>query len=552
MRSSLLCVALAALPLASAAAQSPLRTLMNGTRSSRTTSAVFFDLEVRATAGVTLAALELHIASLAGTPGHANLYLMSGSYLNGIDQAELWAPVAASSITSAGLGATTLFSLADGVFLAPGIWGLALVTPGLQQRTTLGVQCSDNTTPGACANSSFSNAELVFRGGAETRFPFVPPVVSPLVWNGAIHYQVGAVPNARAERAIYGMGGFASLYRSYADSARLRAELEGRALRFTPDGDGYRVALEAASYWPPSAAAALVFALPVDDHEVRVPLSQPLPTPEGPQSTLYVHSNGIVTWGTSSTTFPGTPSYRPTGTAFLNGNHSGFYAWHDFNETEPGSGRIVFEEVAAQGRPHLVLTWDGVEEFASPERANPSTLQVRFDLASGEVVLSFVHLDDDTSTTLSDACIVGFAKAGPSYDPEPVELEIDLPLTTCGADLAPHLDASLPELGSRWTLSTLHFDPTVLFAFQLFGSTPFAGSGLDLAAFGAPGQRLYVLPDLASVPMLVQQGFAQLALPIPAQLDLVGATLYTQTVAPTSGNALGWALSAGLVARVGF
>ena len=139
---------------------------------------------------------------------------------------------------------------------------------------------------------------------------------------------------------------FNSAYQLFADAALASAALQGNSLQLINTGAGY------VGTWLPGAAGAL-FVTPVtptvlatgDDGEVNVTPSVPLPTPYGAQATLRVTGNGVIGFGNVAQTFPGTSSFTPTAAGFLNSNQGGFYAWHDYNSAEVGSGPVASEEI---------------------------------------------------------------------------------------------------------------------------------------------------------------------------------------------------------------
>jgi hypothetical protein len=75
---------------------------------------------------------------------------------------------------------------------------------------------------------------------------------------------------------------------------------------------------------------------------------------------------------------------------------------------------------------------------------------------------------------------------------------------------------------------------------------------LDLTPFGAPGNSLYVSPDLMLLLLPRYGGYTSAILPIPNQQSVVGVVLFIQTMHPdAAANALGWVFSAGREIRIG-
>lgn len=147
-----------------------------------------------------------------------------------------------------------------------------------------------------------------------------------------------------------------------------------------------------------------------DDGEVNVTPSVALPTPYGPQAALRVSGNGVVGFGNVALTFPGSNSFTPTAAAFLNGNLGGFYAWHDYNETEGGD--VQSEEIGGV----LYITYNNVENYSTPAGVNPSTLQFQLDLTSGNCTIAWVSVDTNNTSTFGSGHLVGVTAPGASLD----------------------------------------------------------------------------------------------------------------------------------------
>ncbi len=532
------------------AAQAQLATTFTGTSGQR---AAYFDLTVQPPNGVTLTALDLHCLAPAGTTVTVQVFTIPGTYLGYTDDPSPWTQGAAATFVSAGAGQMSFACLGAGMHLGVGAYGVAVVTVGSMQAQTGGTSCTSTTLPGACANSLYSNAHLTFAGGASAIAPFSPLVAHRRVWNGRIHYGLGNFPSACTETQVVGQGCFASTYELFADAAAAHQALEGRAVRFELSGASYRVSWGLDSYLPPGPAAVPAFAAPTDDGEQVVTPSQPLPTPQGLQAQLRVHSNGLLAWGPGPSTFPGTISWAPSADAFLNGDNGGIYAWHDFNENEPGSGRIVREERLVGGSPVLLLTWHGVENYpnAPATVANPSTIQFQLELATGTVTIVWHDVDADTSSAFGTAHLVGCTPGGPNADPGAVDFAAELPLVTAATDAGVRLTGNTPHVGAAWVLASAHVGPAAPLAFQVFGTMPVT-PGLDLGLLGAPGCRAYQSADLGAFAFPVNAGAGQFTVAVPANGALCGIVLHTQSVALTPDNALHLATSNGLWGRVGY
>jgi hypothetical protein len=142
-------------------------------------------------------------------------------------------------------------------------------------------------------------------------------------------------------------------------------------------------------------------------------------------STLFVHDNGWIGFGAN------TNSYVPTPATFLDAPAMAFWSWHDFNPAEPGSGRIKWWYAA----PFLFVTWEAVENYASPEQANPSTIQFRINPVAGTVLIVWPSIDSNTTSTWGSAHLVGWSPGGPSHDDGSMNMPLKLSWNRCGANV---------------------------------------------------------------------------------------------------------------------
>lgn len=540
--------ALAGAPLA---AQSHLATPFTGTAATTLVGAVYFDLTVTNPAGVSLTALDLNCNGAAGATGHVEVWTTPGTYVGHHDDPTAWTLGSTAAVVSAGPGNATHTALATGFWLAPGTHGVAIAGASVAQRFTIGSGCTSTSPPGSCSNASFANQDLAFAGGGTTMGAFTAVLAGPRIWNGGLYYLVGAVPPVAATSTRYGIGTYASAWQHFADAAAAHAGLEGRSLRFTPSGGGYQLDAGLASYLPPTTAAQPVFLTPSDNAGGVLVPSASLPTPQGPQPWLFVHCNGVLSWTQPATTFPGTTTFEPTPAGLLGCNAPAIFSWHDYDESEPGSGRIVFEERTITGHTVLFVTWDDVENSAFPEHANRSTMQFQIDLTNGVVTIVWESIDADSTALQGSGHVIGYSPGGASLDPGPIDLAATTPLLLASDDLGPRLDANLPRLGTTWVLASVHVEPVAPIAFVLFGTTSFGPAGIDLAAAGAPGSRAYGSADIGAFGFLVANGGGALLVDVPANPVLHGTLLHAQTAAWTNGNALRLATSNGLTGRLG-
>lgn len=404
-------------------------------------------------------------------------------------------------------------------------------------------------------------AGFVFTGwggdGAGTANPLV------LLMDGDKNVTATFVSGAGHE--AYGNGCYdidrASFYQLFPTAAAASAALTGQSMVLTPNANGYTVQWGGGVYQPPSGLAV---SLPAnDDGETSVQPSLPLPIPGGSAATLHVHTNGVVSTGTGNGTLLAT---APPGPSFLDAPDTAWWSWHDFDTTQPGSGTIRREEVTIGAHTVLCITWLDVESRAVPEAANPSTVQLQFDLTSGAVTFVWVNVTP-VGTGLDpqhpESTLVGYSPGGPSIDPGPVVLASVLPIVTqrilpmaLEASPAPVILGSGSTQPMTWTIHELPdaVPPQGIrlgIVFFSVGSAP----GVDLDVIGAPGCDLYLASLDVPLVILTTAGSSptqsvQVTFPPPLQ---PGLSFWSQAFGffppnslPTGQNPLGMATSNGV------
>lgn len=369
---------------------------------------------------------------------------------------------------------------------------------------------------------------------------------------------------------VYGKGCYDisdSIYQYFADAMAASVALTSQSIVLTPSDGQYVVTWGRGTFVPPTSNWSTLFATPTDDGEQLVTPSVPFPTPDGPQATLRVHSNGMVSWGALAQTFPDTNSYTPTAAGFLNGANAGFYAWHDYAENDTGSGRIKREEaVDANGETILYITWDNVESWPLLV-ANSGTLQFQLSLDTGVVKMVWTTVDNNTMSPFGSAHLIGYTPPGPSLDAGSLDLATALPLWTSSANVqamalsASPAPVSTPSLGTVVTYTTTNMPPYDPSTGSLYvginilslGQVP---SGLELTFLGAPGCQAYVSTFDVTRAMMGVTPTQTVTFAIPAGVP-AGFELYSQSVAlilpgslPNGQNAFGMTLSNGLRQRI--
>ena len=350
-----------------------------------------------------------------------------------------------------------------------------------------------------------------------------------------------AGPCARKE--TYGRGcvsGFGSFYQLFANATTASAGLSNQSLSLTPTSTGYVAVWGGATFVPPTAGTPLS---PGDDGDVAYMPSIALPTPFGPQSTLQVSGNAIITFGTFPPSFPVGPPWVPNASDFL--GNGGLYAWHDYNVTE--GGQILAEEIGGV----LYITYDNVDSypFGTP---NLSTLQFQLDLNNGNLAIVWLTVDNDPSSAFGSGHLVGLTPPGMSLDPGSINLATQLPLVT-EADMAGlALDSNPPVLGSGWNLTTSNIDPASPISITFFGDARL-DPGLPLTFIGlpAPGCSVYINTILGNLVGFNVAGASTVTLPIPGTMSLTGAIVTAQSISLTTLNAANLLTSNGVEGRLG-
>lgn len=366
-----------------------------------------------------------------------------------------------------------------------------------------------------------------------------------------------------AHHSAYGTGCYAysaateSFYQHFATSALASAQLQGNVLQLIPSPPGYF------AVWYPGAATAAYVApsgtatsLPTaDDGSHTITPSLPVPSPFGAAAQVTISHNGIITLGPTPNQ---ANDYTPTGAELAAATGTGFYTWHDFNDTEASSGTIKHEEIGGI----LYVTWDGVEGFASG--TNPHTFQFQIDLATG--IVTVVWQSVNVLSAAGNEWLTGYTDAGTSMDPGSIDLATALPLQTMpditlqpltlSASPAPVFTIGGPTVPVTYTV---HNIPDALPPFGLgltllfFGFTPLPG-GIDLSLLGIdmPGCNLYLVSLDVTFGMNGLAGTDAITLQIPQPLA-PGTTFYSQALAlfppfslPNGQNGFGGVMSNGL------
>ncbi len=365
----------------------------------------------------------------------------------------------------------------------------------------------------------------------------------------------------QANHTTYGSGCYTTpaqgFYEHLPTAAQAAAALTLNAVQFTIAGGSYAAAWQpvgGANYIPPSGNA---YQLPYsDDGSNLVPLPFALPTPDGPVTHLRVNHNGVVHFGSANAS-PHDGDFTPSGAEFAACNLAGFYCWHDFVDAQLGVG-ITYEQVGNL----FVLSWPGVESYASPETTNPTFLQFQFDLITGSVRMLWQSVSPNSTSLRGSSFLVGYKGLGPIADPGSAPLTTTLPASfrfgitppmSLWATPAPVSTASVgttvtythdwvPEFapGSRVGLTILSLGQDV--------------AGTSLAVIGMPGCSFHLTSIDATLMFATTSTAPTTAFALPPGI-LSGTRLYAQAAALVpagTANALGIVLSDALASTISF
>jgi hypothetical protein len=491
--------------------------------------AIYFDLAVAPTSGITLTRLDLNLSSSPGTGGMVEVLTVQGGRAPHLTNAAAWALAAtAAGISALGPGQPTPVPLL--VTLPAGTHGLCVRLQGLSHAYTNG---------GGAVPATFSNSEVTLSAGEASHIPFTAPLLSPRIVNATLTYVVGGA--GLASNTVIGQGcirRFASAYELFATSGAI--DLNGRALRWIPAAGGYQLAPGGSWLAPGSISAPVALALG-DDDEVAVPLQMgSFPWATGPSPTLVCCANGVVSAGFGNGT-----GFTPVVASLLSAPLSAVWLQHDFDPSAPGGGPIEVMQDSAT----VVFTWNNVRNVGGLLPIEESRFQFQF-ASNGTITLVCQQM-----SAYGNGYLVGYSPAGPNLDPGPADLSAVVataPLTLFANDTLPlSLTASTPPLlGSNWLLQTDNIPANGTFGTAIYG---LSDPGLDdLTAAGLPGCGLRASLDVLQ-PFALGGVSHQRMLALPLASSLLGVAIYTTTAvwASPAPNPFGAITANGIRGRLG-
>ena len=175
-----------------------LTTIFAGGNRNSVGGAVYFDLNVLATSGITITGLSTNVSTSGSTVGSTdmlNVYTRPGT-ASGFQQTSAgWTLVSSGTGTQAALGTPTVFTITS-FMLTSGVFGIAIQN----------VNYSAEYTNGNGSNQVYSNADLSLTAGSANNAAFVSNVNQPRVWNGTINYtSSSAVPEPGVNALLAGL-----------------------------------------------------------------------------------------------------------------------------------------------------------------------------------------------------------------------------------------------------------------------------------------------------------------------------------------------------------
>ncbi len=172
---ALLCVAVLA-PLATSQTKC-LSTVFARNNGGSLGGAVYLDVNVKNTAGITITSIETNTSETVAFS--VDLHTTPGTRVGNETNAAVWTLVASGSAVGLGADVPTPIDTTD-FSLKPGTYGLAVV---------MSATAGHDYTNGSGSNQLFSNSDLELSLGGASNVPFTGSIFDPRVWNGTICYE---------------------------------------------------------------------------------------------------------------------------------------------------------------------------------------------------------------------------------------------------------------------------------------------------------------------------------------------------------------------------
>lgn len=488
--------------------------------------AAYLDLTVGAAGGITVTGVQVGIASARGTTGTIEVWKCPTTRVGNEQNGAVWTLVASGAVEACCPDEGTSVDLAP-FTLPAGSYGIALHAVGVElalfSSGALATAVGGLSTPG----------DLVLSAGEAATAVFSSPPIPARTVNCKFQFGLGMSLITPANTEVYGCG-CGQCPASFHETFPQGLPVDLVSWTMIPSASGWVVIPNVATWVAPSGAATT---LPLgDDDETVVTLSAPFPhhCPNAAFTQLTVCSNGFV----SLTNGNGT-DWDPSATKLLNAPATAWWAWHDFDQTIPGSGHVQFEEIANVA----YVTWDGVWDFGGTSGANASWVQFQFDMASG-----IVHVVFAGTSTFGNRFVTGYSPGGPSIDLGPTDISAGTTTICCVEQSSMHLDTLYrPVLGQPIQFLTTHMPPApfLIIGYSVtkwYPGVPIMGAGCALYHdWSGPIDAYFATPPTQAT-VSAFPPLATIALPI-------GLTFYAQAVAITASGP--WIWSNGVELTVG-
>lgn len=405
--------------------------------------------------------------------------------------------------------------------------GLGVVSPGSIDLSAL-VPTGDDTTFELFPANSF---DLV--GQVLNLIPIQPGYI-PIV----------GVPTGCPDKSTYGIGCVSAPDAAYElfPLGAIDICATGTAVTFLRTGNSYTI-LDSipGTYVPPTGAALVVSA--ADDAYAPVSLSTPMPTVNGPTSTLTVCTNGYIALSAAAPS--AVAEYIPSVADFAAFTEPTICGpWYDWSPN--AGGQIVYEEAGGI----MYVTWDAVTPY---QATTTDTFQYQFNMATGDCTLVF----DNTSfggTAGWHTPMFGYTNGNPVFA-EAADMSVVLAgaLQIFDAGAIPlAIDSNLPRLGQNWDVTTTNIDPVSPVSITFFGNgQPPVPLPLSAIGLNAPGCEVNINTILVSVTTPAVGGSATVSISIPQNAALIGSVLTAQSVCLTLANSANLLTSNGVMGTLG-
>lgn len=506
----------------------------------------FFDIDVLSPTGVTLQELTCQFNSPAGTVGSIEIWTTPTTHIGNENNTAAWQMIATGTVTAAATASVCLNPVGPSTnFLGQGQYGIAVVYVDVNH--VFDGTINYPTGPYADANVSIDNGTTqatAWVSAPLNAFTFGGVAYSGTLMQFDLSYSVGPIAHACATCGTTGEGSnisSASAYQLFGEptpNADASAALQGKVMTFIPNGSGTGYIMTDGTgtgpvYVPPSGNQT-VFA-PADNAEYQITTAIPFQYPgdTGTQSTndFFVNTNGYVSLAQMQTAFASAPRAPQE---YMQGAAAAYFAYHDYDSSEAGSGDISWEEDLVN--LILYVTWENVEGVPDTV-ANPSTIQFQFELATGIVHIVFEVIDAVGGSTVSggDNTMIGWSPAGPSPRTDEFDFTtlVSAPLTLTQPEVFPFTLESVgpPIIGGQFDLLSSN-EPTPSVGVNLL-STSLLPVPIDLSALGAPAGTLTYLDASTSILNTISNipgvGTMSLTLPVANNPALSGLQIHSQS-----------------------